>query len=112
MPSPKKHLDKSDLKRWGVIVLIGAAVGGLNAFGTQVVPELQEIDNATVALMTIIFTTLADLARRFLSDTRLIPEKEAEKMIVVDNETPTGESVDGWFKRLTSFFKNDKPREN
>lgn len=99
MPSPRKHLDKTDFKRWGVIVLIGAIAGALNAIGLQIIPEMQEFDNGMIGAVALALTVLIDLARRFISDTRLIPKRDDEKLIVVDDENlPIKQSLWSRFK--------------
>lgn len=87
MPSEPRSIDKLDLKRWGVLVGTGAALGALNAVVGQVIPEIGEMGGTLNTSIVLVLTFLADFVRRFLTDTRVIEKEELEKMVVVDNKS-------------------------
>jgi hypothetical protein len=82
MPSKPNNIDKQDIKRWGVIVLIGAGIGAINAVAGQIIPEISEIGSSTSAVIVLVLTMAVDFLRRYLTDTRVIEPQEVEKLVV------------------------------
>jgi hypothetical protein len=103
MPSKAKSIDVIDIKRWGVIVLIGATIGAINAVAGQVIPEISEMEGSTNTIIVLALTMAVDFARRYLTDTRVIQPQEVEKLIVnTENEQSVPEkrvSLVDWILR-------------
>lgn len=76
-----KNIGKSDLKRWGVMVLVGAAIGAINAVAGQVVPEIEGMDGPASGMAALILMLIADFVRKYLTT----PKVEEVK---VDGPTP------------------------
>ena len=104
MPSEVRSIDGSDLKRWGVLVGTGAAVGALSVVAGQVIPEISEMGGSVNAMIVLSLTFAVDFARRFLTDTRVIEKVEVEKMVVLDKNPATLKnekiSVIGWARGM------------
>jgi hypothetical protein len=82
MPSEPKKIDMLDVKRWGVIALIGAGIGAVNAIAGQIIPEISEMGGQVNTMIVLALTFAVDFARRYLTDTRVIEPQEVEKLVV------------------------------
>lgn len=85
MPSKPKTIDLTDIKRWSILVGIGAAIGAVDVVATQVIPEVGEIGGPTNVMIVLVLTFLVDLSRRYLTDTR-IPVKEEEVKLIEEKK--------------------------
>lgn len=56
---------KKDYKRWGWMILIGAAVGAVNAIVGDVLPDIEGGGGHWVTL-TMVLTIVADFTRKWL----------------------------------------------
>lgn len=70
MAAPLK-LDKKDFIRWGWIALAAAIAAVLDVITIYVVPDLQTM-GGTMALVATALVLLVDLARRYVTDTRVV----------------------------------------
>ena len=86
MPSEPRSIDKLDLKRWGVLVGVGAGIGALNAIVGQVIPEIGEMGGSLNTSIVLVLTLAVDFVRRYLTDTRVIQPEEVEKLVVNTKE--------------------------
>jgi hypothetical protein len=86
MTSKPKNIDMLDVKRWGVIALIGAGIGAVNAVAGQIIPEIGEMGGSTNTMIVLVLTFAVDFARRYLTDTRVIEPQEVEKLVVNTKE--------------------------
>lgn len=86
MPSKSKSIDKTDIKRWGVIVLIGAGVGAINALAGQVIPEIRDIEGPATTFIVLGLTFAIDFLRRYFKDTSVVEPENVEKLTVNTKE--------------------------
>jgi hypothetical protein len=89
MPSKSKSIDKTDIKRWGVVVLIGAGVGAINALAGQVIPEIRDIEGPTTTFIVLGLTLVIDFLRRYFKDTSVVDPENVEKLTVNTKEDVT-----------------------
>jgi hypothetical protein len=82
MPSEPKKIDILDVKRWGVIALIGAGIGAVNAVAGQIIPEISEMGGQVNTMIVLVLTFAVDFVRRYLTDTRVVEPEEVEKLVV------------------------------
>jgi uncharacterized protein (DUF697 family) len=82
MPSEPKKIDMLDVKRWGVVALIGAGIGAINAIAGQIIPEISDMGGQINAAIVLVLTFAVDFARRYLTDTRVVEPEEVEKLVV------------------------------
>lgn len=80
-----KNIGKSDLKRWGVMVLVGAAIGAINTVAGQVIPEIEGMDGPSSGMAALILMLLVDLVRKYLTT----PKVEVEEEEKVEGPAPT-----------------------
>lgn len=89
MPSKSKGIDKTDIKRWGIIVLIGAGVGAINAIAGQVIPEIRDIEGPATTFIVLGLTFVIDFFRRYLTDTTVVEPEVVDKLTVNTKEDIT-----------------------